>query len=500
MTLDELGRLPTNLVDQLLANSVDGLIAFDDQCRYTFWNRGMERILGMQAFDVMGQRAFDLFPFLVDTGEDELWRRALAGEATTSSDRFFAVAATGKRGYYDAYYFPLYGGAGEVVGGMGIIRDVTDRRTAQIALEETETRFKNMADVAPVLLWMSGTDGLCTFFNQTWLRFTGRSLEDEWGVGWAEGVHFEDLQKCLDTYMDAFNARRPFEVEYRLRRHDGEYRWILDRGTPRYGPGGMFAGFIGSCVDITELKELQQELQAAVRMRDEFLSIASHELRTPLTAAQLQTDILIRKLTAGSKGPSAAVDALLAKTKLVQAQIIRLTELVQVLLDVSRITAGKLTLSTQDFDLSALVADIARRFEPEAAKVGCAVELFVEYPVWGSWDPLRLDQVVTNLLSNALKYAPGAPVRVAVSADDGHARLAVADQGMGIAPEAQVRIFERFERAVPATNYGGLGLGLWIAREIVEAHGGSIKVESARGQGATFTIELPLSHGHVSHR
>src|SRR5262249_7526125 len=155
---------------------------------------------------------------------------------------------------------------------------------------------RNMADAAPVLLWMAGTDSLCTFFNQTWLDFTGRSIEKEWGVGWAEGVHFEDFQRCVDTYQAAFRAREPFGMEYRLRRFDGECRWILDRGVPRYSPDGTFLGYIGSCVDITDLKELERELQSAVQARDDFLSIASHELRTPLTAVQLQIDLLVKLL------------------------------------------------------------------------------------------------------------------------------------------------------------------------------------------------------------
>src|SRR5205814_5219620 len=138
-----------------------------------------------------------------------------------SRGRPFAVAATGRSGFFDGQYRPLLDEAGAVVGGIGVIRDVTERKLAQEQLQETESRFRNMADVSPVLLWMSEPDGLCTFFNQTWLRFTGRILDEEWGVGWAEGVHFEDFQRCMDTYVEAFNQRRIFEMEYRLRRADG---------------------------------------------------------------------------------------------------------------------------------------------------------------------------------------------------------------------------------------------------------------------------------------
>jgi signal transduction histidine kinase len=316
-------------------------------------------------------------------------------------------------------------------------------------------------------------------------------MDDEWGVGWAEAVHFEDLQNCLDAYVDAFNARRPFEIEYRLQRHDGEYRWIMDRGNPRYREDGTFAGFIGSCVDITDIKALQRDLQATVRAREDFLSIASHELRTPLTTAQLQVASLLRHLksASGRTSPERLVD----KAESVQGQMVRLAELIQVLLDVSRISAGKLELElvAEDMDLAALVTDTARRLEPQAVRVGCAINVVAPRPVWGHWDPVRLDQVVTNLLINALKYAPGAPVHVGITTEADFGRLVVADQGMGIAAETQRRMFGRFERGVSARHGGGLGLGLWITREILEAHGGSIRVESVIGQGATFTVDLP---------
>ena len=134
----------------------------------------------------------------------------------------------------------------------GISRHALAARQAEQALRESEQRFRIMADAAPVLMWISGTDKLCTWFNKQWLEFVGRPMEQELGNGWTENVHPDDFQRCLETYVTAFDSRRPFSMEYRIRRHDGQYRWVLDHGIPRYESNGKFAGYIGSCVDITE--------------------------------------------------------------------------------------------------------------------------------------------------------------------------------------------------------------------------------------------------------
>ena len=358
-------------------------------------------------------------------------------------------------------------------------------------IRETENRFKNMADAAPVLLWMSRSDGLCTFFNQTWLDFTGRSLEEEWGVGWAEGLHFEDFQRCMDTYIDAFNDRQVFEMEYRLRRHDGVYRWILDRGTPRYLPDGTFAGYIGSCADITERKQLEVELRKAVKVREEFLSIASHELRTPLTSLKLRAERLYQHL-ARATAPAAPSD-LERDAEAMLAQVMNLVKMVDVLLDVSRISDRPLTLERAELDVGPLVSGVADQWKEPASSAGSPIRVEIRGSATARRDRFRIEQVVTNLLSNAIKYGAGKPVDVVVDRDNGSARIVVTDRGPGIQAEHHGRLFERFARFAPARHYAGFGLGLWIARVIVEAHGGTIGVRSQVGEGASFFVDLPLT-------
>lgn len=228
---------------------------------------------------------------------------------------------------------------------------------------------------------------------------------------------------------------------------------------------------------------LLRQREEAIRMRDDFLSIASHELNTPLTSVRLNLHALRKR----------ELDADTAeRIEITERQVVRLSRLVSELLDVSRMAAGKMSIEPESVDLGELIGDTVTRLSAEILRSRSEVRVSVERRITGSWDRLRLEQVVNNLLVNALKYGDAKPIEIRVARTDEHAVIEVRDRGIGIAPDDRPRIFDRFERAVSAKHFGGLGLGLWIARQIVEAHGGTIEVASVVNEGSTFAVKLPL--------
>ncbi|MCP3139939.1 sensor histidine kinase [Pyxidicoccus xibeiensis] len=231
-----------------------------------------------------------------------------------------------------------------------------------------------------------------------------------------------------------------------------------------------------------------RETQEAVRARDEFLSVAAHELRTPLTSLRLHLQLLQRQV--GVAQPALSAE-LAPRAQVLERQLSRLGSLVNTLLDVSRLAAGKLSLEPRELDLAQMVRQMVDAFAEEFSRAGSALSVHLDGPLMGSWDPLRVEQVLVNLLSNAVKYGAGRPVEVSLAGEGHTAVLAVKDHGIGISEDGMARLFGKFERAVSERHYGGLGLGLYITRQIVEAMGGSITVRSAQGQGSTFILRLP---------
>jgi PAS domain S-box-containing protein len=311
-------------------------------------------------------------------------------------------------------------------------------------------------------------------------------------------VHPDDLARTRAAVEQAFQTLQPFDFEHRIVRPNGEVRLLHALGHVVKGDDGAARYMYGTGQDITERKhadetrlrlEREQSARAnaeeAIRARDDFLSIASHELKTPLTSLKLHVQSLLR---------DPAVQQMRSTTQklsAVERQTARLGGLIETLLDVSRITSGRLALELESVDLAELVRDISAGVKDELARAGCTLHVEAPDSLVGTWDRLRLEQVVSNLLLNASKYGAGHPIEVVLTRRDEAARLSIRDHGIGIAPQDQARIFQRFERAVSSRHFAGIGLGLWIVRQVVEAMRGEVSVQSELGKGSEFTVTLP---------
>lgn len=348
-------------------------------------------------------------------------------------------------------------------------------------------RFEQLTEALPQLVWTASAEGHARYLNRRWAELTGLSLEESQGDGWQGAICAEDLPKLLARWRAGVDSESSFEVEARLRRADGELRWMLIRAVP-IQHDGQFREWVGTCTDIDAQKESERVKAEAIRLRDDFLTVASHELKTPVCALLLQMQSILELSRNGRLATHAA-----PRLERANRQVERLVDLVETVLDVSRLTTGTLSLQRDPFDLRDVLRDVAQRFSDAARKAKCELRLNLpDHTIIGVWDRTRVEQILNNILSNALKYGPGKPVTIEVAGDAERALVRVRDEGIGISSSDQARIFARFERAVPTAHYGGLGLGLYIANQMVSAHGGRLHVESREGEGATFTVELPL--------
>ena len=402
-----------------------------------------------------------------------------------------------------------------------VLHEVAERRArqqAEEALRASEARFRTMADAAPVLLWMAGLDMGCTYFNQRWLEFTGRKLEQALGHGWAESVHPDDYERCLATYTTAFAARQPFESEYRLRRADGVYRWLLDRGVPLVTPPDRFTGYLGSAIDITSRKEAEQILQQtqedlerrvqertaalhqeiAERRRLEHEAArakhfallgrlaagVSHEIRNPLGVIMLHVDLLEEELRRPTPESAAEVSQALTEIK---TNLARLDDLVQDYLSLARVSA----IQRHPVALHDMVAQFAQEMTTVLSMRG--ITLHLDGPVQLGTVALHQNtfrRALLNLVHNAIDAMPqGGTLTLRGRRTTSTVQLDVSDTGSGIAPAQHAQIFEPLYTTKP----GGTGLGLFIVQEIVAAHDGQVTMQSTVGHGTTFTITLPLA-------
>jgi PAS domain S-box-containing protein len=377
---------------------------------------------------------------------------------------------------------------------LGIGQDITERKRAEAELRESEARFRLVADSAPVLIWMSGTDKLCTYFNKPWLDFTGRSLEQELGNGWAEGVDPEDLQRCLDTYIQSFDRREAFRMEYRLRRHDGEFRWVLDIGAPRFNPDGSFAGYIGSCIDVTEKRRAEEQLRQAqenlarvsrVIAMGELAAAIAHEVNQPLGAVVTNASASLRWLAGQPPNlgeAREAIDRTVRDANRASEVIVKIRALLQ-----------KVPPQMEQLDVNVVIREVLTLADNELLRSGIAVQtdLAPDVPkVFG--DRVQLQQVLLNLILNgidAMRTITHRPreLRIKSATHPDGVLIQVHDSGDGVNPEQANHIFDPFFTTKPQ----GIGIGLSVGRSIVEAHGGRLWFTPGASHGVVFQFTVP---------
>jgi PAS domain S-box-containing protein len=496
---EELGRLAAAIEfsdDAIITKSLEGVIVT--------WNGGAERTFGYSSSEAIGRPVTILIPEDHLDEEPNILSRLRRGERI---DHYETIRKRkdGTLINISLSISPIKDASGRIIGAAKIARDITRHKRIQEALTASDRRFGVMADSAPVLIWMSDSTKACTWFNRPWLQFTGRELKEEQGFGWMENVHLEDLDRCMQTYTTHFDAREACRLEYRLRRHDGAWRWVISTAVPLLeGPAQSFSGYIGSCIDVTEFKQAADEREALLqseraarteaerlgRLKDEFLATLSHELRTPLNAI-LGWATLLRRLPPGSADHTKGLETIERNSR-VQAQIIG------DLLDMSRIISGKVQLDVQWVSLNEVINAAIDAIRPsvDAKRLRLRATLDAKLsPIRG--DPNRLQQVLWNLLTNAVKFTPpNGRVDIVLERINSHVEISVEDSGIGIKPEFLAFVFDRFRQADASTTrqHGGLGLGLSIVKHLVELHGGTVRVKSpGEGRGTTFVVALPVS-------
>ena len=365
------------------------------------------------------------------------------------------------------------------------LREAVERqKEAELAAlrEGAEKRYRHLADAFPSIVWTARPDGGLDYANRRWHEYTGMSKERSRGWGWLEAVHPEDVPRVQPAWREAMERQGEVAVECRIRRGGGEHRWHICSATPEHDAEGTLVGWVATMTDTEDLRQ-------AIAARDEFLAVASHELRTPLSTLALAVHGVRRAIDATGAPPEQSAK-LVSKVDMAERQVNRLDKLVSALLDVTRIVGRRVALEPVDCDLSNIARDVVDRLRDQAERAGSELKLSAS-SAHGRWDPLRIDQVLTNLVSNAVRHGAGKPIELTIESEPDGVRMVVRDHGEGIPPEQMPNLFGRFQRGESRASQGGLGLGLFISRHIAQAHGGDIRVESSLGEGATFTVELP---------
>lgn len=471
-----MSRLAANVLETAMP-----AVVLDDQARYVYVNRAYEQLAGKPRDELLGRCMWEVFP---DAASPEL--KFWTVHQLVQRDRIPAV--------FEEYYPPmdlwvevdLY-----PVGDTNLAafyRRINRRKQAEAQLRESETRFRQLAETLPQLVWIIRVDGSVDYVNQHWCDYMGMTLAQ--GADWLQSVHPDDREATRQRWQTALQTGQAYSTEYRLRRAcDGAYRWFLAQSLPVREDGGHIVRWLGTATDVQEQKDATERLRQLNQRQNEFMAMLSHELRNPLAPIRNSIYILERAVPGDEQARRAR--------EVIDRQTHHLNRLVDDLLDVTRISRGKIRLQRECIDLQKVVYGVAEDHREQFASNG--VDLQVQVPAHGLrvlGDATRLAQAVGNLLSNAVKFTlRGGLTLLTLTSDADQAVIGVQDTGLGIEPEVLPRLFEPFVQSDQTLNRsrGGLGLGLALVKGLVELHGGTVEAFSAGlGHGAEFVIRIPL--------
>lgn len=496
------------------------LIALDQDGRVVFANRHAEHMVGLQPGEHLG--ADWIYQFIPEECRSSASKHFKATTAATgpSACRLPLISATGETHHIEWTSLPLQGDTGTIICmGIDVTRSEQTVQELKLARKELEEQAARRSDeIRKATIFVSSVleniPDMIFVKEARELRFVRFNKAGEVLLGYPRGelIGKNDFDFFPETEARFFTSKdravlesgKLLEIaEEPIHTRTMGTRTLRTKKIPIYDEKGEPEYLLGISEDITEKKQAEEvrlrlikeqaaraEAEKAVKMRDEFLAIASHELKTPLTALAIHVHLIsrmIEKRAFANLSDKESQD-IIATAK---QQVDRFRRLVENLLDSSRITSGRLELVREPVDLSGLVHGVVQRLTPELLNQHCSFEEHLQPGLVGRYDRLRIEQAVSNLVSNAAKYGGGKPIEITTRSAPGKCLIEVRDHGIGIESRDQKRIFSRFERAVPSSRFGGLGLGLYITQQIIDAHGGVIRIDSKPGEGSTFTVELP---------
>ncbi|MFL5784994.1 MAG: ATP-binding protein [Bacteriovoracaceae bacterium] len=467
----------------------DAVILTDREHLVMFMNPSAEKLTGKNLHDV---RLTPLLEVLQVEGESlgvfgHALNDVMEGKRPwESKGHCRLIRADGERRFVELSCAPIRIENG-TMGLVIVLKDVERYQEAVASLSQSEERLRLATDVSGLGIWEMNLITRHVVNNSVYDKIFGLSSKPDREMDdYRHRIHPEDIEAVSLIVNKAIESCDSFEHSFRIMHDDFSIRWVSATGKVECGPEGKPIRMIGTLMDITEKKKAEDMLHEALFYRDEFLSIASHELKTPLTSLKLQSQMFKRHSDRNEK-EAFSPERIKRFMSEADVQVSRLTRLVDDMLDISRIRTGRLSISPEKVEISAVVQDVVDRMRPHFSSLEIGELANGEVHC----DRLRIEQVITNILNNALRYGKGMPVKVDLRSKGDFMTISVTDQGMGIPDSFKDKIFSRFQRAVPASEVSGLGLGLYISKQIVEAHQGKISVDSELNKGSCFTVQIP---------